>query len=91
MAFKRHQINRRVIDDLKNRSTIGMYFYLAITIAVLATDDFYKNHVIVFRFFHVCHAIYRRIPDCHHYLFDKIKSIPRVNNGIFSPAFTPPH
>ncbi|MEZ4549609.1 MAG: hypothetical protein R2874_03775 [Desulfobacterales bacterium] len=46
MAFKRHQINRRVIDDLKNRSTIGMYFYLAITIAVLATDDFYKNHVM---------------------------------------------
>ena len=84
MAFKRHQINRRVIDDLKNRSTIGMYFYLAITIAVLATDDFYKNHVVFSAFFMSAMLFIAVFQIAHHYLFDKIKSIPpRVNNGIF--------
>ena len=46
MTFERHRLNRRVIDDLKNRSTIGMYFYLLVTIAVLSVDGFYKRHFI---------------------------------------------
>ncbi len=84
MALKGHQLNRRVIDDLKNRSTIGMYFYVIITLAVLATDGFYKNHVVFSAFFLTAMLFIAVFRISHYYLFDKIKNIPPVvNNGIF--------
>jgi diguanylate cyclase (GGDEF)-like protein len=84
MAFKRHQINRRVIDDLKNRSTIGMYFYLAVTVAVLATDNFYKKHEVFSVFFLSAMVFIAVFRIAHHYLYDKIsKKTPRLNNYVF--------
>ncbi len=84
MAFKRHQINRRVIDDLKNRSTIGMYFYIAVTVAVLAADGFYKKHLTFSVFFLTAMLILAVFRICHHYLFDRInKRLPRLNVYIF--------
>ena len=84
MAFKRYQINRRVIDDLKNRSTIGMYFYIAVTIAVLAVEGFYKKHFAFSVFFLTAMIFIAVFRISHHYLFDKInKKFPRLNVYIF--------
>ena len=44
MAFQRHKIYPRVLEDLVNRSTVGMYFYLVITLVVLSVNGFYKRH-----------------------------------------------
>ena len=76
MVFKRHQINRRVIDDLKNRSTIGMYFYVLVTIAVLTVDGFYKKHFSFSVFFLTAMLLIAVFRISHHYLFDKMKKIP---------------
>lgn len=84
MAFKRYQINRRVIDDLKNRSTIGMYFYVAVTIAVLAVEGFYRKHFAFSVFFMTAMLLVAVFRISHHYLFDKInKKLPRLNVYIF--------
>jgi len=82
MAFKRHQISRRVIDDLKNRSTIGMYFYLAVTIAVLNVDGFYKRHVLFSGFFLAAMTFIAVFRIAHYYLFDKIEKKNRRFNYI---------
>ena len=80
MNFERNRINRRVIDDLKNRSTMGMYFYIAITIAVLLVDNFYQRHFlfsVVFFSVMVGIAIFR---IAHFYLFDKVDRWSRTFN-----------
>ncbi|RJP84777.1 MAG: diguanylate cyclase [Desulfobacteraceae bacterium] len=80
MAFKRHQINRRVIDDLKSRSTIGMYFYMAVTIGVLSVDGFYKRHFAFSVAFLAAMTFIAIFRISHYYLFDKIeKTSPRLN------------
>jgi diguanylate cyclase (GGDEF)-like protein len=84
MAFKRHQINRRVIDDLKSRSIIGRYFYLLVTIAVLTVEGFYKKHISFSVFFLTAMFLIAAFRIIHHYLFDKIdKKAPRLNYCIF--------
>ncbi len=94
MAFKRHQINRRVIDDLKNRSTIGMYFYVLVTIAVLTVDGFYKKHISFSICFLSAMFIITFFRISHHYLFNKIdKKAPRLNfmaffASVFATALT---
>ena len=45
MDFKRYTINRRMITDLKKRSTIGIIFYLATAVVVLAAGEYYKRHM----------------------------------------------
>lgn len=76
MAFKRHQINRRVIDDLKNRSTIGMYFYVLVTVAVLTVEGFYKKHVAFSVCFMTAMLLIAVFRISHHYLYDKIEKKP---------------
>ncbi len=44
MDFIRYRINRRVLNDLKKRSTIGIAFYLIISVVVLTTGDYYKQY-----------------------------------------------
>jgi diguanylate cyclase (GGDEF)-like protein len=85
MAFKRHQLNRRVIDDLKNRSTIGMYFYLIVTISVLTVDGFYKKHILFSVFFLVAMLFIAVFRIVHHHLFDKMskKISSRLNYYLF--------
>lgn len=94
MTFKRNQINRRVIDDLKNRATIGMYFYVGITIAVLSVDGFYKRHFIfslVFFSVMVAIACFRVVQFEFYDKFDQINR--RLNYcaffaGVYATALT---
>ncbi|MBU1193682.1 MAG: diguanylate cyclase [Proteobacteria bacterium] len=65
MAFKKHRLYRRVADDLKRRSYVGVFFYMVILYLVLFTNDYYDQHpdfsnrliflivgICLFRFFH---------------------------------------
>src|SRR6056297_274985 len=75
MTFERHRINRRVIDDLKTRSTVGMYFYVAVTAAVLTVEGFYKRHLlfsIVFLCVMVVIATFRILQHKFYDRFDQI-------------------
>ncbi len=84
MTFERHRLNRRVIDDLKTRSTIGMYFYVAVTIAVLSVDKFYARHLIfsiVFLSIMIFIACFRLV---QYHLYDKFDKInEKLNCGVF--------
>lgn len=44
MTFQRHRINRRVIQDLKKRSAIGIFFYLLVPYTLLFTDNYFYRH-----------------------------------------------
>ena len=44
MGFKRYQLNARVVQDLKKRSTIGIVFYLMVVCLVLFADGYYYRH-----------------------------------------------
>ncbi|MBU0464082.1 MAG: GGDEF domain-containing protein [Proteobacteria bacterium] len=44
MEFKRYQLYPRVINDLKQRSTIGIIFYLSTACIVLFTDNYYIRY-----------------------------------------------
>jgi len=44
MTFERHKMNRRVVLDLKKRSTIGIVFYILLSVIVVVADDFYSRH-----------------------------------------------
>ena len=44
MAFIRHKVNSRVVQDLKKRSTIGILFYILLSVIVLCADGFYTRH-----------------------------------------------
>lgn len=46
MTFQRYKIYPRVLEDLENRSTVGMYFYLVITLVVLSVNGFYQRHPV---------------------------------------------
>lgn len=85
MGFERHRINRRVIDDLKTRSTMGMYFYIVIILVVLVVDGFYERHPAFSAIFITAMigvAVFRIL---HFHLFDRIGSVVgwKVNYGIF--------
>ncbi|MHB8137667.1 MAG: GGDEF domain-containing protein [Smithellaceae bacterium] len=44
MTFTRHKVNSRVVQDLKKRSTIGILFYILLSIIVICADSFYSRH-----------------------------------------------
>lgn len=44
MSFKRNIINRRVIKDLKKRSSIGIVFYVVGSFIIIFTDNYYNRH-----------------------------------------------
>ena len=85
MAFERHRINRRVIDDLKTRSTMGMYFYIVITLLILIMNEFYQRHPTfsaIFMTAMIGVAVFRIL---HFHLFDRIESMVgwKLNYAIF--------
>jgi diguanylate cyclase (GGDEF)-like protein len=43
MAFERHKMNKRVVHDLKKRSTIGIPFYILIAFCVVFAEGLYKR------------------------------------------------
>ncbi len=46
MTFTRHKVNSRVVQDLKKRSTIGIIFYIILSIIVICADGFYTRQPI---------------------------------------------
>jgi predicted branched-subunit amino acid permease len=43
MTFERHKMNKRVVHDLKRRSTIGIPFYIIIAFCVVFAESLYKR------------------------------------------------
>ena len=43
MTFECHKMNKRVVHDLKKRSTIGIPFYILISFAVVFAESLYKR------------------------------------------------
>ncbi len=44
MTFERQKMNRRVVQDLKKRSTIGLLFYIVLSFIIVYADDYYLRH-----------------------------------------------
>ena len=44
--FHRYRITPRVLEDLEQRATPGMFFYIAVTLVVLGVNDFYLRHPV---------------------------------------------
>lgn len=84
MENKRHGINKRVIADLKKRSTIGIVFYIILAFIVLYSGDYYQRHQkFSLLFFTAVNAICL-IRLSHVSLFSKLEEInERLNNIIF--------
>lgn len=47
MTFERHKMNKRVIRDLRKRSTIGIIFYVVVALMVVFADNLYERHPVV--------------------------------------------
>jgi diguanylate cyclase (GGDEF)-like protein len=43
MAFERHKMNKRVVQDLKRRSTIGIPFYIIVAFCIVFAEGLYKR------------------------------------------------
>ena len=46
MTFERHKMNKRVLQDLKKRSTIGLLFYIVLSLIIVFADNFHERHLI---------------------------------------------
>jgi diguanylate cyclase (GGDEF)-like protein len=44
MTFERHQFNKRVLQDLKKRSTFGIFFYIILAFFVFFSDNYHERH-----------------------------------------------
>ncbi|MGA2781276.1 MAG: GGDEF domain-containing protein [Smithella sp.] len=51
MTFERHKMNKRVVQDLKKRSTIGILFYIVLSFIIVFADNFHERHLIFSMFF----------------------------------------
>lgn len=46
MAFERHKVNKRVLQDLKKRSTFGIFFYIAVALLIVIANNYYERHPV---------------------------------------------
>ena len=44
MTFQRNKMDKRIVLDLKRRSTVGILFYIIISFIVVCADDYYLRH-----------------------------------------------
>jgi diguanylate cyclase (GGDEF)-like protein len=51
MTFERHKVNNRVLQDLKKRSTVGIYFYIVLAFIVVFSDNYFERHRELSMFF----------------------------------------
>jgi len=51
MTFERHKMNKRVVQDLKKRSTIGILFYIVLSLILVFADNFHERYLIFSMFF----------------------------------------
>lgn len=47
MIFERHIINKRVLQDLKKRSTFGIFFYIAVAFLIVIANNYYERHPLI--------------------------------------------
>ncbi|MFO7883997.1 MAG: GGDEF domain-containing protein [Desulfobacteraceae bacterium] len=84
MPFKRNRLNKRVLKDLKERSTFGIFFYMFLVFLTCFTDNFHVRHpgfaalfissvsgICLFRLFHLVFAKYT------------VNRFEKINNRIF--------
>jgi diguanylate cyclase (GGDEF)-like protein len=45
MAFERHKMNERVVHDLKKRSTIGIPFYILLSLIIVFAANLHERHL----------------------------------------------
>jgi len=84
MAFQKHRINRRVIRDLKKRSTLGIFFYFLIPCILLFSDDFFYRHPQFSILFLMVQTVICGFRLCHLFVSEKSpKKFERFNNNIF--------
>ncbi|MFA5321833.1 MAG: GGDEF domain-containing protein [Smithella sp.] len=51
MTFERHKVNKRVLQDLKKRSSFGTIFYILLAVIIVLSDNYYERHRIFSMFF----------------------------------------
>jgi diguanylate cyclase (GGDEF)-like protein len=51
MAFERHKMNKRVVQDLKKRSTIGIPFYILLSLIIVFATNLHERHLFFSMFF----------------------------------------
>ena len=51
MAFERHKMNKRVVHDLKKRSTIGIPFYILLSLIIVFATNLHERHLFFSMFF----------------------------------------
>ncbi|MDI6743248.1 MAG: GGDEF domain-containing protein [Smithella sp.] len=45
MTFERHKVNKRVLQDLKKRSTFGIFFYMILALIIVLDNNYYQKHL----------------------------------------------
>jgi diguanylate cyclase (GGDEF)-like protein len=45
MTFERHKVNQRVLQDLKKRSTFGIFFYIIVAFIIILDNNYYQRHL----------------------------------------------
>lgn len=84
MTFQRHRINRRVIHDLKKRSSIGILFYLIVPYILLFTDDYFHRHFTFSVVFLGVQTLICSFRTLHLFVPEKITTkYEQLNNNIF--------
>ncbi len=56
MTFERRKTNQRVINDLKKRSSLGLIFYILLSVVVVFADNFYDRHTTLTLVFIIANA-----------------------------------
>ncbi|MFP4038982.1 MAG: GGDEF domain-containing protein [Desulfosudaceae bacterium] len=84
MDFKRYKINRRVLEDIEQRATPGMYFYLIITALILLFNQFYQRHLEFSVIFAVAMTLIAAFRLTQFYLF---RHIYRLSKKFSYQAF----
>lgn len=51
MTFERHKMDKRVLRDLKKRSTIGLLFYIVLSLIVVFAVNLHERHLFFSMFF----------------------------------------
>ena len=46
MTFERHKVNKRVLQDLKKRSTFGIFFYIVVAFIIVLDNNYYQRHLL---------------------------------------------
>jgi diguanylate cyclase (GGDEF)-like protein len=84
MAFDRGTMNQRVLLDLKKRSTIGIFFYVVLSIICVVAGDFYQRHPMLSVIFLSANAVICLLRLIHLKVTEKLgQRHAKANKRIF--------